>query len=380
MVCAKRRLEDRRETNREFHVSEAIVIISPELPPTIGGLADYTAHFVRHWARVNNLRFIVPEKSNAVASLDGYPILAIENSTAALLESLPREAGKVLVQYSAYGFHPYGYPRWLIKALLDWKNKTGSRLALMFHEIWTFWPWWNKNFLVQNFHRRAIGRLASTADAVLTTTTSQAKYLADVTHRNDIIVLPVGANILPDKEKTEPRIRGTAALFGMQAARCKALRLMRSGLAELARAGRLTAISTFGAGRTERGDNEEKQVLLELGLTSGFKQLGAIPARDASHVLATAEFGIAAQDKLSYEKSTTFMSYAAHGLKILSCFADATAPVPMSLLSSPEEVARGLPEDELERRATRLHDWYHHTASWPRIAAEFARALDIKIP
>jgi hypothetical protein len=165
----------------------------------------------------------------------------------------------------------------------------------------------------------------------------------------------------------------------MQTARCKALRLMQAGLTALARGGRLTAIRTFGAGGSENGEKEERRLLVDLGLTSGFEQLGAIAASDASGILGTAEFGIAAQDRFSYSKSTTFMAYAAHRLKILSCYADSAAPAPMSLLFSPEEVARGLPEPELERRATQLHEWYNQTASWPRISAEFARALKIRI-
>lgn len=361
-------------------MSERIVIISPELPPTVGGLADYTALFVRHWPRLENLQFIVPGTGKDLPPLDGYPVLGVQPSSVALLACLPEEGGKILLQYSAYGFHPYGYPRWLIAALLEWKKKAAGRLGVMFHEIWTFWPWWNKNFFVQNFHRQAVARLARTADAILTTTDSQARYLAAVSGRSDIVVLPVGANILPNREPIPAaRVRGTAVLFGMQAARCKALRLMHPGLAELARAGRLSAIRTFGAGRSEDGEKEERRLLLDLGLTNGFDQLGTIPASEASGVLATAEFGIAAQDRFSYSKSTTFMAYAAHGLKILSTYADPAAPAPMSLLFSPEEVARGLPGGELERRATQLHEWYHRTASWPRIAVEFARAMEIKI-
>ena len=32
--------------------------------------------------------------------------------------------GKVLLQYSAYGFDRLGYPRWLIKGVLDWKKES----------------------------------------------------------------------------------------------------------------------------------------------------------------------------------------------------------------------------------------------------------------
>ena len=71
----------------------------------------------------------------------------------------PPGGGKILLQYSAYGFDRLGYPRDLIRALLEWKEHAGGRLVVMFHEIWTFWPLLNKNFFLQWLHRRAIRRL-----------------------------------------------------------------------------------------------------------------------------------------------------------------------------------------------------------------------------
>ena len=103
--------------------------------------------------------------------------------------------GKVLVQYSAYGFDRYGYPRWLIEALLEWKKETQGILAIMFHEIWAFWPVWNKNYLLQQLHRRDLRRLLRVTDAVFTSTSSQAAHLTALSPRCPIQVLPVGSNI-----------------------------------------------------------------------------------------------------------------------------------------------------------------------------------------
>ena len=67
-----------------------------------------------------------------------------------------------------------------------------------------------------------------------------------------------------------------------------------------------------------------------------------MPEEKISELLSTCEFAISAQDELSITKSGTFMAFAAHGLNILSCYADASKPEPLSLLISPEELMKGI--------------------------------------
>lgn len=288
--------------------------------------------------------------------------------------SLAKKNETVVLQYSAYGFHRYGYPRWLIAALLDWKRKSGGRLCVMFHEIWTFWPWWNKNFIIQMFHRRAIARLLRAADAVFTTTLSQADYLSALAPGCNVCVLPVGANVVPTAGLPASCERGMAVLFGMQGTRVRALRDAGDWRA-LAQSGRIERIVAVGGGTSDVLDAEEKVLLEALHLRSGFRQLGAKNAGEVSAILATAEFGIAAQDPLSYTKSGTFMAYAAHGLNILSKHAEPSATEPTCLLTSPAELSVGLADVELHRRGQKLQAWYEGSASWPQIAQEFARAV-----
>ena len=351
-------------------------MITPELPPTRGGLADYTEQLVLHWPGQPDFEFIVPKNSGAMSGeFFGHPVTDVLRNRSALATTLPSDGGAVLVQYSAYGFDRLGYPRWLIDGLLDWKQKTNGRMGIMFHEIWTFWPWWNKNFLVQRLHRRAIGQLLRVADVVLTTTASQAEHLSSLVPTCNARVLPVGTNIIPKVPTVEQRDRGTAVLFGMQGTRLRALRETANELRELARSQRVTRIVTVGGGNSSECDAEERAILESLRLPSGFHQVGAQPAEEVSTILASAEFGIAAQDPLSYTKSGTFMAYAAHGLNVLSNYADPSAQEPMCLLTSPACLNRGIDAAELRARAQKLRDWYDRTATWPRIAEEFARAL-----
>ncbi len=71
------------------------------------------------------------------------------------------------------------------------------------------------------------------------------------------------------------------------------------------------------------------------------------------------------------------MAYAAHGLNIISPYADASKPEPLSLLTSPDELMQGVTREELESRGERLRQWQERTAAWPYIANQIARALEL---
>lgn len=360
-------------------MSARVVIISPELPPVCGGLADYTRIVASYWPPNADLQFIVPRQANiSYPDLLDHPVNEVSRDARDLTSHLPSGDGSVLLHYSAYGYDRLGYPRWLIFSLIEWKQKTRGRLCVMFHEIWTFWPWWNKNFAIQFFHRRAIGRLLKVADAVFTTTASQAKYLAALHHGTEIRVLPVGANVLPEVEGTSAPERGTAVIFGTQPTRLKALALMKDDLQRLAKSNRITTITAAGAGNTETGSAAERALLESIGLTSGFQQAGSRSAAEISRLLSCAEFGLAAQDRLSCTKSGTFMAYAAHALNVLSPYAERAGPEPMSLLVHPTELSGSITDAELRDRAAKLRAWYERTASWPQIAQAFAQALRLE--
>jgi hypothetical protein len=339
-------------------VTGEIVIISPESTPGAGGVGDYTLKLLAHWSRKDS-GLLVPSLQD----------------TDAILKQLPATGGKVLVQYSAYGFDRTGYPRNLIRALIDWKTKARGLLVIMFHEIWGFWPILNKNFILQFFHRRSIKQLLACADVVFTSTSSQAGHLRALTPRARVHVLPVGSNIRCNEYSDLPRKPGWAVLFGLQRARIRALRKMQSSLSSLAAAGSITKIITVGANGD--GDNEERGLLSGFRFAEGFEQRGPRPEREISELLLTATFGISGQDELSYSKSGTFMAYAAHELNIVAACADRSKEEPLRWLIAPRELIQGVPEAELKLRGERLRAWQKRTSSWQIIAAKFADALQL---
>lgn len=360
-------------------MSDEIVIVSPEL--SSGGIGDYTRRLLEHLPQIAGLRLIIPRSGNTpTASFARYPVEEVDARADALRNKLPARGGKVFVQYSGYGFHRFGYPRWLINALVDWKKESQGFLVIMFHEIWTFWPVWNKNYLIQQLHRRDIGKLLRVADKVLTSTSSQAEDLAALSPRSEIQVLPVGSNIRRACQADGARQPGGAVLFGLQFSRIRALREMEAELKLLSDAKTIQKIVAVGAGSSPQGDREERVRLAALGLSEGFDRRGPLPENVISKLLSTAAFAIWAQGALSVTKSGTFMACAAHGLNIISCYADPAKPEPLSLLISPDELLKGIARAELQSRAARLREWQERTSAWPHIAREIARGLKIEIP
>jgi len=354
-------------------VNEETVIILPELA---GGVGDYTHRLLENLPRFANLRLIIPRIGNRPAnSFEQYPVEETDSTAQDLRARLPARGGKVLVQYSAYGFDRFGYPRWLIKALREWKKESRGTLAIMFHEIWAFWPVWNKNYFLQRLHRHDLGKLLRVADAVFTSTSSQAEHLTALSPACAIEVLPVGSNIRRVDAPDVERESGLAILFGLQGSRIQALRKMHAELKSLAAAGQVRNLVTAGSGRSPEGDEEEFALLLGLELIDGFDQRGPLPEEKISGLLSAAMFAISAQDELSITKSGTFMAAAAHGLNILSGYADASKPEPLSLLTSPHELMNGLTETELRSRGERLRQWQERTSAWPLLAERYTRAL-----
>ncbi|MEP6821107.1 MAG: hypothetical protein ABI946_02030 [Chthoniobacterales bacterium] len=362
-------------------MSADFCLIVPEIEAGVGGLADYTLRLVEEWPPLDHLRFLVPQGAGTGRSHAGsYPIEEFARNAGALRKRLPAGDGKVLLQYSAYGFDRHGFPRWLLRALRDWKReRAGRRLVIMFHEIWTFWPWWNKNWIVQQLHRREIAKLLSVADAAFTSTASQAEHLRDLHPSSAIEVLPVASGVRLLAAAGTQRQTGVAVLFGLQSGRLRALRSMAGDLSALAAAGQLRKIVTVGGGNQPRGDEQENALLTSLRLPSGFEQRGFVSEIEISALLAASAFGISAQDELSLTKSSTFMAYAAHEMNVLSRAADPAADEPFSCLISAAEIKLDLGEEELRQRAKRLRDWQERTASWRHIAARFAAGLQIEM-
>jgi len=331
-----------------------LTIVAPESKPASGGVADYTLRLIEYLPSPDQISIVAPPFDWKTRALD---------------------SAKVLLQYSAYGFDRFGYPRELIRTLINWKQRTGGRLVVMFHEIWTFWPVTNKNYFVQLLHRRALKRLLRYTDVAFTSTAGQVEHLRALDSGTPIHLLPVGTNIRRSPGAPSNREPGTAVLFGLQSSRISTLQRMATGLRQLASSGRIGKLITAGASSGSSHDAIEFKLLNELRLTNAFEQRGALPEEAISRLLLSASFGIFGQSELSYTKSGTFMAYAAHELNIIA--EPASKNEPACWVIAPAELIAGISETELRIRAEKLRHWQQQTSSWETIAAKLADALGL---
>jgi glycosyltransferase involved in cell wall biosynthesis len=354
-------------------MTDDVVVICPELPPERGGVGDYTIRVADQWRGISP-KFLVAQPIEGGCEYRAEQL----DPRADVIRQLAPHA-KVLLQYSAYGFHRLGYPRTLLRALTNWKRENAGVLVLMLHEIWTFWPLLNKNRPIQALHRRDLAALTRSADAVFTSTRGQAEHLRDVSGRSNVEVLPVGSNIRPSSDSQPDRQPGHFVLFGLQSSRLTTLRKMHEHLRSLAARGVITKLTTTGAGNTEQGDIEEKALTERLQLRERVELRGSLPEQEVSRLLSSAAFAVSAQDESSVTKSGTFIAYAAHGLNIISPHAAATASAPLCWATHPADLIGGIAEAELRARAENLRVWHDQTCSWARIAEQFARALRLEV-
>ena len=350
-----------------------MTIITPEIDAGAGGLADYTLRLIEHWPADSKFQILtrrMPQTKMAGSHLTSLLPVTEEE----IYRALGATDGPVLLQYSAFGYDPTGNPEGLINAVTRWKAfRNSSRLVVMFHEIWTFIPFWNRRLIAQKRHRRLIGRLARAADVVVTSTASQAAHLEKVSGRSDVSVLPVGSNITLNQPSNSARDGTAAVIFGLAPSRIRTLRKLHGPLRQLASAQKLTRITTIGHG----DDSEETALLASLKLAEGFQQLGICPEATVSRELDRVAFAISDQDPLSYPKSGTLMAYAQHGLNVISPFASAARGEPFSIFFSPAELLRGVSLEQRDEHARLLKNWQARTSSWPAIADFFVKALRV---
>jgi hypothetical protein len=212
-------------------------------------------------------------------------------------------------------------------------------------------------------------RVLQAADAVFTSTASQAGHLQQLSPRTKVRLLPVGSNIRRTSAIPQEREPGLTVLFGLQPSRIKALETGLDELRKLATRGIITRLVSIGAGTT---DARERQILDSLPLTGGAKMTGPLNEEEISSWLSRASFGLSAQDELSATKSGTLMAYAAHELNVLSVSSN-----PPRYSITPAELLGGIPAEELHARATAARDWQEENCSWTHIAEQFARALQL---
>jgi hypothetical protein len=182
--------------------------ITPELPPTVGGVADYTALLSRRLVEVSdgavNPVLVHAGKEPAEAIEVDTPVVDLSGqcSAAALTETvrrLSREADEravVLLEYSGYGYSGRGTPVWLYRGLERSCRTDSVELVTVFHELAASGPPWSSAFWLAPLQRWIAKCLLRASSHVLVNRPPSADQLRSwASDASKVVLQPVFSNV-----------------------------------------------------------------------------------------------------------------------------------------------------------------------------------------
>jgi hypothetical protein len=201
-----------------------LIHIAPELPPTVGGVADYTAILSRR---------LVEESDGAVEPVlvhtGGQQVDAIEADFPAVdlsgeqsarrlaeaVQELAHEAEEdavFLLEYSNYGYSRQGAPLWLMRGLKR-ACRDGLSLVTMFHELYATGSPWETVFWRSFPQRFVADQLVRWSEQVFTNRTRAVAWLTRYRRSlaDEVHVQPVFSNVgepdtVPPFERRSPYV------------------------------------------------------------------------------------------------------------------------------------------------------------------------------
>src|SRR5438067_11004 len=137
-----------------------VIQIVPEIPPDLGGVADYAEHLKNHLAAHNLATLFLalarpgrPRRPGVIEFQASAGDFA--NTMFEALKSMG--TANVLLHYVGYGFDPRGCPKWLIEGLEHCNAR--FRLTTIFHEVHLPGPPWTVRFWLGPKQKSLIRRL-----------------------------------------------------------------------------------------------------------------------------------------------------------------------------------------------------------------------------
>lgn len=301
-----------------------ITQIVGQLPPAIGGVGDYCYQLWRHWPdSTGQWTFLVTE--SAEASQHHWPEVQIQpfgTTETDLLFALEKvDARLVVLQYVGYAFHPGGYPLWLSRALAHWKSlRSDHRLLVMFHELAPDKPIWQRAFWTRRYAQKVVDELLELADGWITSCPGYFLQLAKRSNRG--LLVPVGANILPDRpvdfERPWPLAQGKKlrlVIFGLALTRLWSLGRHAALLKKLCAQGWVESITLTGQGQLpERYAGQLRQLQTEIAPPALWQEKYDLEAADLSPILSAQGLGFVGNECELLTKSGSFAALSAHGV------------------------------------------------------------------
>jgi len=164
--------------------------VTPELPPTVGGVADYTAILSQRLVEVSSSSvesvLMHAGKTPTEAIEVNFPVVDLSGAQSAVtladtVRDLANEAdgdAVVLLEYVGYGYAKRGAPLWLVRGLSRVCGNNGVPLVTMVHEVRASnWKPWTSTFWLSPIQGYVVAQLARMSRAVVTNRIPSAEWL-----------------------------------------------------------------------------------------------------------------------------------------------------------------------------------------------------------
>ncbi|MBS0342719.1 MAG: hypothetical protein JSS56_19565 [Proteobacteria bacterium] len=256
--------------------SEPVVLV----PPGAGGVRDYAEVMNRHIPA----RILAPDRDTPLADYG---------------------SGDLVLNFSGYGYHPRGIPRWLVERLTQ-VRASGRQVGIYFHELFATEPPWRSAFWLGPTQRRIAADLGNLASYWLTSCNGAAQWLRDNCAPAPHRVLPVYSNVgelaaLPATERADKIV-----VFGGPAIRSQMYRRLGPAFWRWVMEGGL-AVHDIGPPICTADYDRLRD-------TQRIHAHGSLPAEQVSQRLAQARFGLLCYPPRVAAKSGVFAAYSAHGV------------------------------------------------------------------
>jgi hypothetical protein len=295
-----------------------LIHITPELPPEVGGVADYTAILSRRIGKVSDgvvepvLVHAGKQRADSI-SVD-FPVVDLsgECSSALLadvINTIAKEAEEqvaVLLEYSGYGFSQRGAPLWLARGLRGvCGGFDGVPLITIFHELYATGPPWTSTFWISGLQRFTAAAVARSSRVIVTNRTESSKWVHRYAPSNvPIHTQPVFSNVGEPDDGLLDQDRSSRAIV-------------------------------FGGGRKKKVYSQEfshlVNILAQAGITHvtdvgptvptpdctgplQFEQQGILPKREVSQLLQSSQVGIIHCPTDHLTKSGVMAAYLSHSV------------------------------------------------------------------
>lgn len=351
-----------------------LIHISPELPPVVGGVADYTAILSRRLVEISDgsvKPVLVHAGKEHVDQIEvDFPVenLSGRCSSKALAEAIRRLDSKdktptvVLLEYSGYGYSGHGAPFWLAEGLRHVCGTRGIPLITIFHELYasSYKPW-DARFWMMPMQRYVTGRLASISDGCTSNWDAAARWLERrQVDGKPVRISPTFSNVgEPESLPNYNERKSYAVCFGGAGRKEEMYRQYGQVLSEILYQIGIEEI-------VDLGPSPRKSAYAEIGISVNPK--GIRPESEISSRLMEASLGILKHNLHCLKKSGVWASYAAHGLPTLICGERETVEElqegkHFSLANSEMQSTSGFPLISKE-----VYKWYSNSAHSERAA------------